>query len=150
MRLLALDVGERRIGVALSDSSGTLARPLLTLERASQTEDFAAIGALVSEHDVKTVVVGHPVTLRGEEGPQAQWVAGFADGLAEALPVPVEFWDERWTTVEAEEIMRETRKRKGRRSRGKPDVDAVAAAVILQSYLDCQACPSTGLHEEES
>jgi putative Holliday junction resolvase len=133
MRVLALDLGERRIGVALSDPSGTLARPLTTLEHTTQAEDVAAIVALVAEHQVEMVLVGIPFTLRGEVGPQARRVERFTQALAAALPVPVQMWDERYTTLAAEEIMRQSGK--GRR-RGGPGVDAVAAAIILQEFLD--------------
>jgi len=134
---LALDVGERRIGVAISDPSGTIARPLQTLARGSREEDFAAIAALVAEHGVGLVVVGRPLSLNGTEGPQARRVARYAEALTATLPVPVTAWDERFTTVTAEEILRQTRRKK-RRARDKGEVDAVAAAVILQSYLDSQ------------
>ncbi|HEY67809.1 MAG TPA: Holliday junction resolvase RuvX [Thermoflexia bacterium] len=137
MRVLALDVGERRIGVAISDPSGTIARPLQTLARGSREEDFAAIAALVAEHGVGLVVVGRPLSLNGTEGPQARRVARYAEALTATLPVPVTAWDERFTTVTAEEILRQTRRKK-RRARDKGEVDAVAAAVILQSYLDSQ------------
>jgi len=137
VRVLALDVGERRIGVAISDPSGTIARPLQTLARGSREEDFAAIAALVAEHGVGLVVVGRPLSLNGTEGPQARRVARYAEALTATLPVPVTAWDERFTTVTAEEILRQTRRKK-RRARDKGEVDAVAAAVILQSYLDSQ------------
>ncbi len=135
MRTLALDLGERRIGVAVSDPGGTIARPVGVIQRRSRAEDFAAIAALVAEHGAARVVVGRPLTLRGEVGPQARWVEDYARALAEALPVPVELWDERYTTATAEEILATVRP-PARRRRG--DVDAVAAAVILQSFLDAQ------------
>ncbi len=136
MRVLGLDIGERRIGIALSDPSGTLARPLQTLVRSSRPADFAALAALVAEHEVELVVVGRPLSLDGSEGPQARRIARYADALAAHLPVPVVFWDERFTTVEAEEILRRNRRRRKRADRA--DVDAVAAALILQRYLDRQ------------
>jgi putative Holliday junction resolvase len=137
VRILGLDPGERRIGIAISDPTGTLARPLQTLVRGSREEDFAAIAALVAEHNVELVVVGRPLSLDGTEGPQARRVARYADALAACLHVPLVSWDERFTTVAADEILRQTRGRKGRRrARTKGRVDAIAAAVILQSYLD--------------
>jgi putative Holliday junction resolvase len=139
MHVLALDVGERRIGVAISDPTGMLARPLQTLMRGSREEDFAAIAALVAEHDAGLVVVGRPLSLDGTEGPQARRVARYAGALAAHLPVPVVPWDERFTTQAAEEILRQSGKGRGRRRvRAKGELDAVAAAVILQSYLDSQ------------
>ena len=137
MRILGLDPGERRIGIAISDPTGTLARPLQTLVRGSREEDFAAIAALVAEHNVELVVVGWPLSLDGTEGPQARRVARYTDALAACLPVPVVSWDERVTTAAADEILRQIRGRKGRRrARARGQVDAIAAAVILQSYLD--------------
>ena len=134
MRILALDVGERRIGVAVSDPMGIVARPGATIERASREEDFAAINALVDEHQAELVVVGLPLTLRGEIGPQAQTIQRYAEALEETLAVPMTMWDERYTTASAEEVLRR-RGDVGRR-KGKKGIDAVAAAFILQAYLD--------------
>jgi len=134
MRVLALDPGERRVGIAISDPTGALARPLQTLARRSKEEDFSAIAALVAEHGVGLVVIGQPLSLDGAEGPQARRVARYALALADCLSVPVVSWDERFTTSEARDIMRQNRRKK----RDKADLDAVAAAVILQSYLDSQ------------
>ncbi len=134
MRVLALDLGERRIGVAVSDPTGTVARPVGVVERRSRAEDFAAIARLVAEYGAERVVVGRPLTLRGEVGPQARWVEAYARALAETLPVPVELWDERYTTVVAQEILETTRRPGKRRRRG--EVDAVAAAVLLQGFLE--------------
>ena len=137
MRVLGLDPGERRVGIAISDPTGTLARPLQTLVRGSRDEDFAAIAGLVAEHDVELVVIGRPLSLDGTEGPQARKVARYADALAANLAVRVVLWDERYTTVEAHEILRQRRGKGGRRrARDAGQVDAIAAAVILQSYLD--------------
>ncbi len=146
MRILALDLGERRIGVAVSDPSGTIARPLGVIPRRSRAEDFAAIAALVAEHGAEQVVVGRPLTLRGEVGPQARWVEDYARALAEALPVPVELWDERYTTTTAEVIL-ETVRPPSKRRRG--DVDAVAAAVILQDFLEARRDTKGGDENDE-
>ncbi len=130
-------MGERRVGVAVSDPTGTVARPLQTLVRGSRQEDFAAIAALVAEHDVGLVVVGRPLSLDGTEGPQARRVSRYVDALAAQLPVRVVLWDERFTTATAHEILRQSRGKKRRRqARSAGEVDAIAAAVILQSYLD--------------
>ncbi len=134
MRVLALDVGERRIGVAVSDPSGLIARPLTVIEHRARAVDFAAIAALVAEHEAEQVVVGRPLTLRGEVGPQAQWIEQYALKLAAVLSVPVRLWDERYSTAEAEDVLRRGR----HRGRDRERVDAVAAAVILQSFLDSQ------------
>ena len=139
MRVLGLDLGERRVGIAVSDPTGTIVRPLQTLIRSSREEDFAALRALVDEHDVDLVVVGKPLSLDGTEGPQARRIARYALALAERLPVPLVFWDERYTTVAAQEILLHSRgKKKRRQARAEGELDAIAAAVILQSYLDSQ------------
>lgn len=131
MRYLALDLGERRIGVALSDALGMVARPLEIFSRTSRKADFAHIGALVAAHQVDVVIVGLPFNMDGSEGRQAAWVRDYSAALAQTLAVPVELWDERLTSEEAEDILRARGK-----SATKGTVDAVAAAVILQSYLD--------------
>jgi putative holliday junction resolvase len=137
MRILALDVGERRVGMAVSDLTGALARPLQALMRRSREEDFAAIAAVVAEHDVGLIVVGQPLSLDGGIGPQARQIARYAEALAERLSVQIVMWDERFTTMEAEEILRQRRSEKKRRqARTSGELDAIAAAVILQSYLD--------------
>jgi len=138
VRVLALDVGERRVGIAIGDPTGTVARPLQALVRGSREEDFAAITALVAEHDVGLVVVGQPLSLDGTEGPQARRVARYAEALAAMLPVPVVAWDERFTTVAAEDILRQNRRQKKRQARTRGEVDSIAAAVILQGYLASQ------------
>lgn len=135
-RILGLDLGERRVGVAISDPTGTLARPLQTLVRRSRGEDFTAIEGLVIEHDVGLVIVGKPLSLDGTEGPQAQRVSRYAEALADRLPVRVASWDERYSTVTAGEILRRNRGKRRRGRCAKGELDAVAAAVILQSYLD--------------
>ncbi len=132
MRVLALDPGERRIGIAISDPTGTVARPLQTLTHKSKEDDLAVIAVLVAEYDVELVVIGQPLSLDGTAGPQARWVARYRSALADRLPVPVVSWDERFTTAEAQGIMRQNRGKK----RNKIELDAIAAAVILQRYLD--------------
>ena len=131
-RLLGLDVGEKRIGVAVCDETQTLARPLLTLKRASKKEDFAKLAALCHEHAIEKVIVGLPKTLRGEEGPQAQKVRRYAAELQAALDLPIEFWDERYSSVDAQERLASS----SRRPRAKGEIDSAAAAIILQEYLD--------------
>ena len=133
MRLLSLDVGEKRIGVALSDPEGALVRPLEVIHRRSKREDFEAIDRLVEQWDVERVVVGLPLTSEGGVGPQARRIKRYTRELARVLSVPIDFVDERYSTVDALEVMRTvglSPKRQHER------VDAVAAAVILQSYVD--------------
>ena len=137
-RLMGLDPGERRVGVALSDELGLLASPLCILERRSWAADVAALAALVRTHDVAEVVVGHPKTLRGEIGPQARRAERFASELGRAVDVPVRLWDERYSTAEANELLARARKRPAGRGRAPVRVDSVAAAVILQGFLDAR------------
>jgi len=131
-RLLALDIGDKRIGVAISDESRLLARPLTTIARASKREDFEAIARLVAAHNVERLIVGLPRTLRGEEGPQAQRVRRYVEALSSAIDAPIAFQDERYTSVEAKERLAGS----SRRRRAKRDIDAAAAAIILQDYLN--------------
>lgn len=135
-RLMGLDPGERRVGVALSDELGLLASPLCILERRSWAVDVAALVELVRAHDVAEVVVGHPKTLRGEIGPQARRAERFASELGRAVDVPVRLWDERYSTAEATELLSHVRRRPAGRGGAPLRVDARAAAVILQRFLD--------------
>jgi len=138
---MALDVGDSRIGVALSDPLEMLASPLVIIKRLNEASDVLSIVKLVNEHQVGKLLVGLPLSLSGETGTQAQKVKAFADRLASSLPIPLEMVDERFSTVTAREYMRETGKKKGRFK--KKHDDAMAAAVILQSYLDEHSSPHT-------
>lgn len=121
MRYMALDVGDRRIGLAVGDDSHGLVRPLRTLLRRSVTKDLEALGALAREERVGTLVIGLPLTLAGAEGHQAERVLRFAKA-SEALGLPVELYDERHTTSEAS-------------LRGAKDLDAGAATILLEDFL---------------
>jgi putative Holliday junction resolvase len=134
MRILALDVGERRTGVALSDPSGWLASPLTVLRCASRDEEMSAVVELADKHSVSRVIVGYPRSLDGTVGPQAQRVDRYVEQLRHHLAVPVITWDERLSTAQAERLVHES----GRRVR-RDTIDAAAAAVILQGYLDAMA-----------
>ena len=151
-RLLALDVGEVRIGVAVSDDRGILASPYTTL-RASRDEQqtWQAIQRLVEEIEAEGVIVGLPISLDGQIHTQGQRVQSFAERLRSHITVPLSFWDERLSTVEAERLLaernqegvgRKAQRRTGRqrtrtkRRRPEQEIDALAAAVILQEYLD--------------
>ncbi len=132
-RILALDPGTKRIGVALSDELGWTAQPLETYERRSVAADVAHIQQLVDRHQVKRIVMGFPVRLDGTLGPAALQVQEFIGQLEQIITIPIVTWDERMTTKAAEEILIQAnmsrRKRKG-------TVDRVAAAILLQSYLE--------------
>lgn len=138
MRCLALDVGDRRIGVAVSDETGLLASPLTVIRRASKTDDHALISRLLREQRTGTLVIGHPLNADGSAGPQARRIERYAAALEESLKseglnLPVVLWDEYRSTQRAQEAMISAgRKAKDRRAR----IDAVAATVILQDYLD--------------
>lgn len=134
MRALGLDLGSRRVGVAISDGEGRVVTPLLTLERArDRVADHAAIGELIDEYGIEVVVVGLPLSLDGGTGPAAQAILDEVDVLAARLTVPVETVDERFTTVEAEQHLREA----GVRGRDRTKViDQAAAVVLLQAWLE--------------
>jgi putative Holliday junction resolvase len=133
VRYLGLDVGDQRIGVALSDETGTLAGGLETIRRVGPRKDPRAVADLVRAHGVGEVVVGLPRTLDGSVGPQAQKVLAFMEDLRRFLRVSVVPWDERFTTAAAERALLEADvSREGR----KAVVDKVSAILILQNYLD--------------
>lgn len=134
MRALGLDLGSRRIGVSVSDSAGTVATPVETLERSARpADDHRGIAGLVAEWEAEIVVVGLPLSLDGSTGPAAQSALDEAARLAETLAVPVVTHDERLTTVSAERSLAAQRLAGPARRRV---VDQVAAAVILQAWLD--------------
>jgi putative Holliday junction resolvase len=140
MKYLALDVGDRRVGVAVSDPTGLIATPLAVVHRKSKVEDFRQIARLVREQKVEGLVVGLPLQADGSAGPQARRIQRYGLAVAaalqaEGLDLPIVFWDERLSTVRAQESMIAAgRKARDRRAR----IDAAAAAVILQDYLDEQ------------
>ena len=134
-RLLALDVGDRRIGLAVSDPLALFARPLKTLQRSDEAADVAEIMAVVRDEAVTHVVVGHPLLPSGDRGEQALAVESFMDRLAPALAVAGvgwSYWDESYTTLTAQERRRE---RAARPRTSDPGLDAEAAAVILEEWL---------------
>lgn len=134
-RVAALDLGEKRIGVAVSDPTRTIASAHSVVSRKSRAEDFARFAHLVAELDITLLVLGLPITLGGQEGQRAAWVRDYAGDLGRHIDVPIAFWDESLTTIEAEAALRA----QGRRGKKlKERVDAVAATLILQAYLDAQ------------
>ena len=134
MRVVGIDLGTRRIGVAVSDATGTLASPYSVIERGRErTEDHRAIAAVVAEVEAERVVVGLPLSLSGAVGPAAQAAQAEADELAAALSVPVETFDERLTTVTADRALKA---RKLKAPARRQVVDQVAATVMLQHWLD--------------
>ena len=133
-RVLGLDPGERRIGVALSDATGIIAQPHDVIDR-KNVDPVKAIRDLVREYEIVMVVVGLPVSLSGDEGPAAQAARRFGETMQTALEVDVLFHDERFTTVTAEAALIESGVRRDKRRQLR---DKVAAAVMLQAFLDAR------------
>ncbi len=132
-RALGLDVGDRRIGVALSDPTGVLATPLAAIDRRAAKGGIETVLRLTRENDVEAVVVGMPLSLDGSIGPQAQAVQSFLAALSEACPLPFHTVNEQYTSAEAEQRLRDVGVEP---SREPGRVDALAAAIILQEWLD--------------
>jgi len=153
-RIMALDLGARRTGVALSDETQTLATPFEIVVRTSFAALLNRLSHIAEAENVESLVVGLPLSLNGEIGPQAKHVTAEADSIRERLQLPVVFWDERFSTVSAEHMLAEARGRRSthgaRAQRRAPSgakknvlhkrqpVDAVVAAIILQEYLDAR------------
>ena len=133
MRSLGLDVGDKRIGVALSDPGGILASPYTIIDRTDEKQDIEAIIEIVSQNQVSQIVVGFPRSMNGSIGRQAEKVKAFIERLCSYTDIPVVFRDERLTTVSAKRLMQEASTRKPRK---KTRYDAAAAAIILQGFLD--------------
>ncbi len=133
MRTLSLDVGDERIGVAISDLSGYLARPLEVIARSAGSASFLRLDQIIRENQVELIVVGLPLLPNGSEGKQVRSVQAYVAGLRAHVSVPIVYWDERHSSQQANQIMLESGSRRKRRQRAN---DAVAAAVILQEYLD--------------
>jgi putative holliday junction resolvase len=136
VRVICLDVGDKRIGFAISDPNRKIAQALTLYERQSPKADLEKVKTLVKEHEVSAIVVGLPKNLDGSVGTRGQEVERFAEGIAASTGLPVDLWDERFTTNEAHRIFdMASIKRKKR----KPFIDMMAAQLILQGYLDAQA-----------
>jgi putative Holliday junction resolvase len=132
-RILALDVGSRRIGVAVSDPLGITAQGLETILRSNKRTDFERLQRVVQEYDVGEIVVGYPLRMSGAEGSQSEKMATFAEELRRRFGLPVHLWDERLTSAEANRLLRETDMSIRRRAQV---VDRLAAVLILQNYLE--------------
>jgi putative Holliday junction resolvase len=135
MRILGLDYGDRRIGVALSDAFGWTAQGLEMIERKREGDDFRRIAELVKEHEVEAIVVGLPKNMNGTIGPRGEICMAFAEELRQTLSMPVHLWDERLTTVAATRTLLEADVSRRKR---KLVVDKLAAALLLQNYLDAR------------
>ena len=133
MRVLGLDVGTRRIGVALSDALGLTAQGLTVLERSTMAQDVEAVCKVIGEQGVEAVVVGWPLALSGKPGPQAPRVEAFVQALRRRVGMPIALLDERFTTAQGERVLLEADVSRRRR---KQLVDQLAAQLILQQYLE--------------
>ena len=132
-RVLGLDVGSRRIGVAVSDPLGITAQGLKTLQRTTKRRDFEHLQRVIQEYDVREIVVGLPLTMSGAEGIQSDKMQVFAEELRKRFRLPVHLWDERLTSVEANRLLRETDLSIEKRGKA---VDRMAAVLILQGWME--------------
>ena len=132
-RILALDLGKRRIGLAISDPLGITAQGLPNLERTNKRADLEALGQLARDREVELFLLGNPINMRGIEGRQSVWVREFAEALEQRTRVPVRLWDERLTSVEAGRVLRSSGIGIEKRAAA---VDRLSAVILLQSYLD--------------
>ena len=135
-RILGLDVGVKRIGIAVSDPLGITAQGLATLHRRNRRHDFIELRKILQEYQVREIVVGNPLRMSGQAGAQAEKMAAFAAQIQQEFSMPVHLWDERLTTAEAHRLLDETDIRDARR---KTVIDKMAAVLILQSFLDARA-----------
>ncbi len=145
MRVLGIDYGARRIGVAVCDELGMTAQGVATIHRKNRDADIEAIAALTRQYGVERIVVGYPLRLDGSEGIQCEKVNRFCRRLEARVALPLVLWDETLTTREAEGLLRDRGVRPERR---REVVDRVAAAIILQGYLDAQTGTSRGRGQE--
>jgi len=139
-RILAIDYGSRRMGLAVSDPLGITAQGLETLERKNKRSDFARLEKTIREYQVREIVLGYPLRMSGEEGAQSQKVADFAEQLRARFQLPVHLWDERLTSAEANRLLREAELSIKKRAQA---VDRMAAVLILQAFLQARSLRGT-------
>jgi putative holliday junction resolvase len=145
-RILALDLGKRRIGLAVSDPLRVTAQGLQTLERTRIRRDLAYLAALAQELGVIEFLLGYPLHMSGDEGRQSAYVKEFGERLQASTGIPVKLWDERLTTVEAQRVLRSSGVSIEKRARA---VDRLAAVILLESYLDSFLLPDDGEYYSE-
>ena len=133
MRTMALDVGEVTLGVAISDELGITAQPITTIDRRGIKHDLRSIAELVTKHEIGTIVVGLPLRLSGLVGSSAESALEFAERVRARVNLPVVTWDERYSTMQAERVLLEG---DASRRKRREVINQIAAAIILQSYLD--------------
>jgi putative Holliday junction resolvase len=134
-RILALDLGKKRIGLALSDPLGLTAQGLPTLQRVNIRTDLAELDRLAAEHDVRLILLGLPLHMSGDEGRQARYTREFAERLTERTGRTVRMWDERLTTVEAQRVLKSSGVSIAKRARA---VDKMSAQILLESFLNLE------------
>jgi putative Holliday junction resolvase len=139
-RILALDVGKKRIGLAISDALGISAQGLPTFQRIRIRDDLQKLADLAREREVALLLVGEPLHMSGDESRQSSYTREFAERLREVTGLPVVYWDERLTSVEAERVLRQARATIEQRKKA---IDRLAAMLLLESYLDSRR-PSAG------
>jgi putative Holliday junction resolvase len=137
-RILAIDYGSRRMGLAVSDLLGITSQGIETLQRKNKRSDFSRLGQVIREYDVREIVLGNPLRMSGAEGIQSEKVAGFAEELRQKFKLPVHLWDERLTSAEANRLLREAELSIQKRAQA---VDRMAAVLILQSFLQARSNP---------
>jgi putative pre-16S rRNA nuclease len=135
-RILAIDHGSRRMGLAVSDPLGITAQGLETLERKNKRADFGRLERIIREYQVREIVLGNPLRMSGEQGTQSEKVAEFAEELRQRFQLPVHLWDERLTSAEANRLLRENELSIKKRAQA---VDRMAAVLILQSFLQARS-----------
>jgi len=135
-RILAIDYGSRRMGLAVSDPLGITAQGIETLERKNKRADFGRLERTIREYQVREIVLGNPLRMSGQEGTQSQKVAEFAEELRQRFQLPVHLWDERLTSAEANRLLRENEVSIKKRAQA---VDRMAAVLILQSFLQSRS-----------
>ncbi|HWP85886.1 MAG TPA: Holliday junction resolvase RuvX [Terriglobia bacterium] len=140
-RVLAIDLGDRRMGLAISDPLGLTAQGLPTAERRNRREDMNYIRSLVRRHGVRRVVIGHPINMDGTAGPRAEAARNFAARLAKHLGIDVVLWDERLTSVEAGRLLRQAGLGAEQRAQA---VDQVAAVLLLENFLEARRPADSG------
>jgi putative Holliday junction resolvase len=145
-RILALDLGARRIGAALSDPLGITAQGIQTIARTNIREDLARLTGIIRDNGVSLIVLGNPLHMSGNEGRQSVWVRDFAERLKAHTGLPVRLWDERLTSVEAGRVLRSSGISIEKRARA---VDRLSAVLLLQSYLEAQSIQDAPVDGDE-
>jgi putative Holliday junction resolvase len=135
-RILAIDYGSRRMGLAVSDLLGITSQGIETLQRKNKRSDFSRLGQIIREYDVCEIVLGNPLRMSGEQGTQSEKAAHFAEELRQKFKLPVHLWDERLTSAEANRVLRESEISIQKRAQA---VDRMAAVLILQSFLQARS-----------